>query len=178
MPYGILSPEMKRTIQPLIQGQSVIDLGAGDLSYSRTLKVLGATRVLAVDKVAMPEVHGIDTLCCDFSSPIEVMDVAFVSWPINHFCLGLNEVLDQYDTVIYLGCNIEGKACGSLELFHYLTKRNPCVHIFEKRNTLLIYSKAPRVQSLYAEEIAAFDGWAGGSIMSYQDALKYNQDFR
>lgn len=178
MSFGVLSQQMKVALRPFVEGRSVIDLGAGDLGHSVELKRLGASRVLAVDQHPMSDIDGIETHCCNFSDPIEAMDVAFLSWPINRYCTGLNELLDQHDIVIYLGSNLEGNACGSLELFQHLTQRNPIVHACEPRNTLLVYSRSARVESLYAEEIAAIDSWNGGPVMTYQEATMYNQDYR
>lgn len=166
------------SIRLYIEGRSVIDLGAGCLNLAMQLKRLGASSVLAVDEVDMPFCDGIETQQKCFIDVTETLDVAFLSRPINRFCEGLNEILDRHEIVIYLGSNLAGSACGSLELFQYLVKRNPLAHILEPTGTMLIYSKATRVESLYAEEIAALDAWNGGDIMTLDQAKTYNSKYR
>lgn len=175
---GGLTQERCDAIRPFVKGKTVIDLGAGSLSLSLLLRGMGASRVLAVDKEPMDKYEGIDIAQKYFSDVKDTLDVAFLSRPINHFCEGLNEILDRHETVIYLGSNIDGFACGSLQLFKYLVQRNPIFHMFDGFDTILVYSKEPRTESLYAEEVAAIDAWLGGSVMTRCQAQTYNDEYR
>ena len=173
-----LSKQCQATIQPFISGRSVIDLGAGNLAITRILKKLGATDILAIDKNTMPVIPGIETKRCYFNDVTESRDTAFLSWPINRFCEGLNEILNRHETVIYIGSNLDGHACGSLQLFKNLTRRNPIAHLCEPDSTVLVYSSEPRVEALYAEEFAAIDIWNGGEVIYYSEAVTYNNENR
>lgn len=159
--WGVFTPEMTEAVRPFVLGQHVWDLGAGHLGHAERLLDLGASRVTVVDKKNLPssvdpriEVRG----NCLFSDLVPgPMDVIWWSWPINHYCEGLDALLDQAEIVIYLGCNVNGTACGDILHFDRLirSRRRIEAHVPHPRNSLIIYG-APyqRQVPLLPEEIA------------------------
>ncbi len=138
--YGLLTDEMIATIRPLVQGKTVVDLGAGTCTKSRLLKEWGASVVIAVDSTEMPPVEGIEQQCCRFHEaelPAEI-DVGFVAWPQNYEVPGLIEILERCRVVIYLGSNYDGMINGWPGLFEHMLGR-ALLHDFHiKENSLVI----------------------------------------
>lgn len=83
--------------------------------------------------------------------------VAHVSWPAN-YPTGLVKILTGIPTVIYVGCNTDGTACGDRALFQYMLTRKLVKYLPDRRNTLIVVTRlldAPR-DATY-EEKAALD---------------------
>jgi len=140
MPFGHLTEVMAQTIRTYVEGKHVWDLGSGDFHYALELMLLGARSVLAIDKEWRERPPNGISFRQDYFFNItpEPIDVAFVSWPANHTLTGLIGILERAQTVIYLGCNLDGSACGWRGLFEHLTSRELLAHIPHRRNTLLV----------------------------------------
>jgi len=140
MPFGHLTETMAQTIRTYVEGKRVWDLGSGDFHYARELLLLGADSVLAIDKEWRGRPPEGVTFRQDYFFDItpEPIEVAFISWPANYNLTGLIEILEQAQTVIYLGCNLDGSACGWKGLFEHLTGRELLAHVPHRRNTLLV----------------------------------------
>jgi len=141
MSYGRLSKSQYTALAPFVHGKTVHDIGAGDLTLAGYLLTLGASHIIAIDKnpwksKATKNITVIETYFERYTDPL---DVAFVSWPINHFDQGLLDLIGAARTVIYLGKNSDGQACGFPLLFDHLSKRENPVYIAERPNTLAIY---------------------------------------
>jgi hypothetical protein len=142
MPYGKLSKAQIDALSPYVRGTTVHDLGAGCMKLSRQLLDLGASQVVAVDKEAPkrrsanPRIRVEHTLFSQFD---ESPDVAFLSWPSNHFLHGLADILRRARVVVYLGKNTDGTACGHWTLFSGLLLREALVYVPERKNTLIVY---------------------------------------
>lgn len=139
-----MTESMKATIRNHVQGKVVWDLGAGNLWHSHMALELGANRVIAVEKEPTqgPWDPRIEILSVPFERiphPIEALDVAYLSWPINRHTPGLLAMLSLSRTVIYLGSNTGGNACGTRTLFNHLLSREVLGHVPHPRNTLIIY---------------------------------------
>lgn len=142
MNYGLMTPEMIDAITPFVKGKTVVDLGAGFCLKSRFLKELGASRVIAVDKIDMPKLEGIERIVGLFSDadeqlPFEI-DVAFVSWPQNYNVPGLVEIIERCKILIYIGNNFDGNRCGFPKLFVHMLSRTLLHDISLKSNSLVI----------------------------------------
>lgn len=136
-------------LRPVVAGRVVHDLGAGDLGMAHLLVHLGASRVVAIDKCESPAVRALKK-----GGPIEFhrsfhdeylkdhwevpVDVAFMSWPYNMLDLGLLLLAARAKTIVYLGINVGGGACGFPDLFHHFLTRKLEHHCPNARNTLLI----------------------------------------
>lgn len=161
--YGTVTPEMESTLEPHVRGKEVWDLGAGDLWHSKMLLRHGAARVVAVDKwgiTSKAPVTGVRFVKEYFQfveAPADGIDVAYLSWPINHGHIpGLVDLLKRSRVVVYVGSNLNGGACGNERLFTYLSSREVLGHIPHTRNTMAIYGgglAGPR--QLLPEEWAA-----------------------
>ena len=161
MPYGNLTLQMRDALAPLIKGRLVYDLGAGDCDHGRTLYNLGAGQVVCVDKEDTPLVpknvvfvHGyIDRI------PIPAdLDVLFLGWPQNYHIPGLVHWMEAAKTIIYLGHNFGGTACGFPAMFEHLLTRRLTLYIPNERNTLLVVEEplAQSPRSKTPEEAAFF----------------------
>lgn len=147
VPFGSCEvPEFPRlsraqvdTLLPIVRGHEVYDLGAGALQFTRALAP-HAQRVVAVEQ-ALPE-GLVDALQLPNNVEVREMtfaamlaerrpgiDVAFVSWPdsvttwpATARCT-LVQLLHEANVVVYIGCNMDGWACGSQALFKELMSR-------------------------------------------------------
>lgn len=163
---GNLTPEMQQTIAPFVQGREVWDLGAGMLNHSILLRQLGASLVVAVDK-DLPQhakdIPGVRAVrhCFQDVPPPGAIDVVFMSWIPNYACQGLMELIWDAQTIIYLGCNTDGMACGTPALFaFFLAKFNMVATVPLQENTLIVYQRAetPERRDLLLEEYAVLSG--------------------
>lgn len=177
MGHGFISDEMYTAIKTAVTDRAVIDLGAGDLSYSSMLASMAAKNVLAMDKNPLDALPGVLTQQCSFEDFQETAEVAFLSWPSNTPLNGLNDILGRHDTVIYLGSNVGGSCCGHITLFRHLITREPTIHLFHPVNTLIIYGRENRRSPLCAEEVAGIEAWRGGGIFSTAKAEQINSCF-
>ncbi len=149
MSYGLLSVKMLETIRPLVAGKTVVDLGAGSCDKAVILKGLGAA-VIAIDKSFMRPIEGIEQHCgyfvefadLDDRTLPEEIDVAFVSWPQNYRLNGLVRILERAGTVIYLGSNTDGNACGHRDLFLHMLTRKLEAYVPDRKNSLVVVGEA------------------------------------
>jgi hypothetical protein len=174
MPYSTLTHEQIQIIYKYVLGQDVVDLGAGSLIYSNMILELGGDSVTALDCIPMPPHSNISIIQQSFSEYHAQHDIAYLSWPINKFSAGLNEILAKHETIIYVGSNIGGTLCGHSSLFEYLITREPIEYHFDHINTLIVYSNMKRTLPLYSEEFAGIDAWIGGGIMTIPQAEAFD----
>lgn len=158
MPDGVLNDAMRDVLRGIFRNRVVTDFGAGDLALAREFLQLGAKSVVAVDKEprgkSTKRIAVVRQYFYQFTKPI---DVLVLSWPINHPCTGLIKAVGRADTVVYLGCNTDGNACGTPELFANLLVREVVAHVPSRRNTLIIYGPGREIRIPLYEEIAAID---------------------
>lgn len=156
-----MTPQMMESIPQYVLGKVVWDLGAGDLWHSKLLVALGATGVIAVDKEEIPpspdpRIHTTRKYFDAVSAPPNGIDVAYLAWPINHAHIpGLGRLLSQSRTVIYIGSNTGGSACGGPSLMAHLASRSVLAHIPDPQNSLIIYGEWAGERDLLPEEWAA-----------------------
>lgn len=165
--YGFLTEDMVLEIKSHIQGKEVWDIMAGSLFYSKELLGWGASRIIAIDKAPMPDApQGVQCIQ-DYVVNIRPtnIEVAFLSWPINHYVPGLCDLLSSAKVVIYLGTNIGMSACGDVDLFYYLWTRSILSHIPHERNSLIIYGNPTSAGRKYLpEEFAALHSYRMWSL--------------
>lgn len=170
MPYGHLTKGMLHALEQTIHGQLVVDVGAGDLYYSRLLLELGARKVVAIDKEPLSRARrGIQTIRNPLRALEPIRDAwLFLSWPVNHD-IGYLPWLEAAEGVVYLGSNVDGSSCGVPAMFMHLYYRGVLHHIPHRRNTLTIYG-GPRTQDreLTHEEYAALQT----EPLDYEKALR------
>lgn len=142
MPYGNLTIKMRDALTPYVLGKIVHDLGAGDCDHARTLIHLGASRVIAIDKHEIPisPPKGVDFIHGYIERvPIPPdLDVIFLSWPVNYYIPGLLPWLSAARTIVYLGTNLNGSACGFVDMFKYMLQRKLCLYMADPRNNLIV----------------------------------------
>ena len=155
MPYGRLTEAQAEIVRTYVAKKWVADLGAGDLSLSRELLRLGAACVDAVDTKLPPRApKRVLRHPCYFHDYVGSPEVGFVSWPVN-WDVNLPTVLRRIPTVLYLGTNVGGTACGDIELWRYLTTREVLAHSPDRENTLTVYGSREVERELTGEEFAA-----------------------
>jgi len=174
--FGEVTDHMSQTLREYVEGKEVWDFGAGDLLHAKRLLRLGAKHVFAVDKEGQPHsryrgwpITPVKSYYVDVEPPPSGFPVAWVSWPTNHTLVGLVPLLERAETVIYLGSNTDGAACGWPGLFNHLHFREVLAHIPHRRNSLIVYgrqlSEAER-RPLLGEEAAAL----GGVLIKFDEA--------
>lgn len=163
MGYGKLSSAQARIVAKVVKGQTVIDLGAGDLQLSHELLTLGAQAVTAVEKeelpqsilrLADPRVKVVRAYIKDLHGQTGA-SVAFLSWPANYPILGLDAVIAKTPIVVYLGKNTDGTSCGTSRMFQRLLPREVVAYVPEFKNTLIVYGPKRIEREPYGEELAA-----------------------
>lgn len=157
MKYGYLDKEQQVVVQEFVSGHEVMDLGAGDLELSKQLLLLGAQSVVAVDKMLPRQApEGVELLEDLIHNVKRRCGVVFVSWLIN-WPAGATKILEETETVIYLGKNTEGSLCGCLEVWRHLRGRELLRQVATPRNTLLVYGPRQVSRLPVGEELAAWD---------------------
>lgn len=161
--YARLNDEQIELLLETVSGKKVVDLGAGGMELSR-LCARTAASVLAVDSKdpchsALPSNMSFKNAY--FRDLAVEADVAVLSWPINNesASLALIEILQSFDTVVYIGLN-DGYStmCGTPALWRSLTKREPSDCSLDL-NSMIVYSKAPRSSPLLEEEKNGLDAY-------------------
>jgi len=169
MPYGNLNIKMRDTVASFVKGRTVYDLGAGDGDHGRTLRAIGASRVVCIDKNPVgfdeagslpprPHMTGIECVqgYIDKVPMPNSPDVVFLGWPQNYPIPGLMQWVNAARTVIYLGCNFNGTACGFPDLFHGMMRRELLAYVPDPRNSLIVVGRTrPDPREPTAEEAAA-----------------------
>jgi hypothetical protein len=158
---------MKAAIKAIVDGRTVYDLGAGDISNALTLLELGAEHVTCVDRNPPPFRDGLKLAMkpglswrkryfAELHSDIigdgmaDLNEVLFISWPVNWMtALDALVRLHRDAWIIYVGSNRNGAACGSCEMFFEMTKRDVQVEIQHPRNDLIIYKPGRRDHHRY-----------------------------
>lgn len=94
-------------------------------------------------------------------TPPDDCEVAVVSWPVNNrqTVLDLLRLLPYFKTLVYVGKNTDGTACGTPELFNWLLQYRPTTWFETSFDTLIIYDlqrqlPEPRIPCC-EEELAA-----------------------
>lgn len=159
MSYGRLSPAQRHVLKRFIARRVVHDLGAGDLGVAMELLNLRAASIVAVDELLFtsptPRITCVKSPFSGFTKPVRT---AFVSWPWASQIPGLVPILKGAPTVIYLGSNLDGSACGGRDLWEHFVTRRVLAHEPHRTNTLIVYGKtSPVMRELLPEETAAFD---------------------
>jgi len=159
MSCGRPNPVQVACIRKFVEGRIVSDLGAGDLLLSHLCAVLGATKVIAIDKETMPEADislPIEQVRCAFRYYKRNIDVALLSWPINTSC-GLEALVNRAEIVIYLGKCTDGTICGTPRLWSHLVRREVLLLSPDRTNTLIVYGPSRVERALLLEEHAGLD---------------------
>lgn len=185
---GVLNCEQRKAIKPFIFGKVVFDFGSGDCVLSEELLDLGAEHVHAHDKhfprrVDRPDLTQHETTFAQllFDSRLAEIDVAFISWPPNNPSSDeLAALATRAKTVIYLGNNFDGSACGSERLFLIMHVCELLAYVPARKNNLLIVGKeldSPR--SLTPEEVSGLTMNKGAPIfrwdIAHSDEVPANQ---
>lgn len=155
-----LSIAKRMIIEPFVRGRVVHDLGAGDLVEAKMLVEMGAEQVHAIDCRPMPKVGDFritrHTMRFDDWRHEGYMDVAFVSWPINHDT-GIERLLRSARTVIYHGKCTDGTMCGYPAMWQHLTQREVLAHEHNPVGTLIVYGRDPALRKPLPEEMCGLD---------------------
>lgn len=157
--YWKLNQTQRKAIAHIVQGRTVTDLGAGDLSLAKELLKLGAAKVVAIDKQPGkspdPRIEVRKGYYKDLQP--QPSEVAVLAWPSNSHLPGLEEFLRQASVVVYLGKNTNGTACGTPELFKYFLTRKLSAHLPDRLNTMLVYKGSCAPRAPVGEEVAGID---------------------
>lgn len=158
---GSLTEDMLPVLREVVSGRVVWDLGAGALELAYELIDLGASVVVAVDKAPMPlpERKGVRRVQDWFRNvvlPVGGVEVAFLAWPQNSSAAGLLDILVSSQTVVYLGSNFDGMACGGKDLWGHLMQREVLHHVPHRRNSLIVYGLGLVHRAPLLHEIARF----------------------
>lgn len=169
MTYGRMNARQRRAVADAVRGETVIDLGCGDLGWAAMLVgECQAERVIAVDKapclinLAPDKIEVVESRFEYYDGVIP--DIAFLSWPMNHPMPGLLRLVEQIPIVIYLGKNVDGSACGWPGLFEHFSGRALALHMPHHGSTLTVYGEPCDARQLTGEEIAARFYYAESSL--------------
>ena len=178
--YGHFSPEMKEMVKPYIQGKHVWDLGCGTMVHAMWCCQNKASLVTAIDKSA-PALIPVEEKLFFIHQPFSQVkvpghiDVAWVSWPANYYCPGLLSLLKVASTIVYIGSNLNGNACGTLELFRHFCQRPILEHVQDYSNSFVIYGESAnksREEGLWEEYAAVWNR------LEIQDFYDHARDIR
>jgi hypothetical protein len=162
--HGKLNDEQEAVLRRFVMGYNVHDIGAGQLALAKKLQELGAHTVTAIDKMYShhmvftphPSITLVGEYFEEYARHGHFIDVAFVSWPEVHGQRRIVDLLRGARTIIYLGSNFDGTACGSVEMFQYLSQREVLALVPAKWNSLIVYGHTYPIQRrLLPEEYAA-----------------------
>ena len=165
---GKLNDEQEAVVRQYVAGYNVHDLGAGQLGMAQKLIELGAHTVTAIDKIYSysrppwsppPGVTLVGEYFEEYARHGHFVDVALVSWPeaYNSPQAGIVTLLKEARIVIYLGSNFDGTACGSEEMFRFLSQREVLALVPNKFNSLIVYGRELVHRRLLPEEYAALN---------------------
>ena len=148
--FGTFPPAFFDALEPLVAGRRVLDLGAGDGVRAMLLRHLGAAAVLAIDGDAVTRrvlsgEPGIEVMAprtfvaACFDALAWGADVAHVAWPWAEHSPALRAILHDAPTVVYVGKNTDGTACGAADMFEDFLGRPVLAHVPTRANTLIAY---------------------------------------
>jgi hypothetical protein len=181
---GGLNRFQEEAVRYYVKNQLVYDLGAGMLGWAKKLVEFGAEHVTAVDSIYRDQHENYLNDCRAWHkcAPVDVtidsrtfsefyltgpeaLHTEFIAWPCNTFgkTFGLELLTRKAKTVIYLGKNLDGTACGSPQFWQFMANRKVLCFLPSKRNSLIVYGpelKEPRAL-LLEEEAALGDPWSG-----------------
>jgi hypothetical protein len=143
MPYGVLTQDQRIALATYVVGEVVVDVGAGDLSLSRELLVLGAQEVIAVEPVGRHRalsagVRQVASYVEDFK---EKHSTAFISWPGYWYDRSLSDFCQRTAIVIILAKTTDGIMCGSDPFWKHLCEREVLAYVPNEKNTLTVYGE-------------------------------------
>lgn len=157
------SVSQAKLVHPYVEKKVVTDLGAGNTLAAQLFLQWGAEKVVAIDKERLrrPEDPRVQIVCKRFSElKKRPREVAFLSWPANNdeTVRTLIPHLELAETIIYLGSNIEGTACGRPDLFKLFLQRELLAYEPNLANSLIILGAPRRTRRRPVwEEIAGMD---------------------
>lgn len=175
MPYGKFNIDQMKAVVPFLRDAHVHDLGAGTGELSRQLVQLGARQVTLVDKAPhedwrtlhLPTYKYVVSYFQDYKDKIET---AFISWPwTGGRETGLTTLAKGASTVIYMGKNTDGTACGSSELYQMFAGREILAHVPAFKNTLTVYGPRRVKRDPTGEEMAGLMSHTGRAF-TYEEA--------
>jgi len=147
---GKFNDEQEAVVRNFVAGYNVHDLGAGQLGMANQLSDLGAHTVTAVDKNyagnldrytdRRPNVNLVGEYFEEYARHGHFIDVAFVCWPECYEQQGLVQLIHNVRTVIYLGSNFDGAACGSTEFWETMKRREVLAVVPDRWNSLIVYA--------------------------------------
>jgi hypothetical protein len=171
MSYGNLTNAQGEALKPFVKDREVYDFGAGDFFLSQKLLKLGAKHVVAIDKEfprSPPKTKKITAKECYFHEVEPPVDVLFLSWPVNWFLSDLVVHVHRAKTLIYLGSNTDYSACGSIDLFEMMIRRELLAYVPHKHNSLIVTGNLlPQKREPTGEERAALT--MGSRIWRYEE---------
>jgi len=160
MSYGKLNQAQRLAVTPHLVGKTLHDLGAGDLELAQECLSLGAKHVVAIDKEGMPRrsLKRITKLHLSFAEFAGPAPTVVLSWPVNWVVEGLLRLVREAETVVYLGTNTDGMACGTKILWKHLATREVLAHVPVHGNTLIVYGALlVKSRKVLPEEYAALN---------------------
>jgi len=158
--YGRLNQAQRLAVAPHLVGKTIHDLGAGDLELAQECLSLGAWHVVAIDKEGMSrrKQAKITKLHQTFSEFKDPAPTVILSWPVNWVVEGLLRIVKEAKTVVYLGTNTDGMACGTKTLWKHLATRKVLAHVPVHGNTMIVYGALlQKSRKVLPEEFAALN---------------------
>jgi hypothetical protein len=156
------TPAQMRLIEAFCAGKEIIDLGGRDGSFACHLLSAGARKAMSLDHskglpriIAKNLTHHVATFAGYHAAfPNRRWDVGIVSWPVKFASIigGVIPILNNCETVVYLGKNSASTQCGSRDLWENLTDRELVKHIERNVASVLIYGDMERTADLIQEE--------------------------
>lgn len=142
MGYGYLNPKQREALAQHVRGRHMTDYGCGDMALACDMLAMGAEHVLCIDKTQVhrkPPHVGITFRHGYFHEIDGTYPHLFLSWPVNYLQVEIVKAAVTAETVVYLGKNTDGSACGTPDLFEVLVRREILAYVPDRINTLIIY---------------------------------------
>ena len=141
-----------------VKGRSVLDIGGRTGELAQICKTLGAKSTALLDTHPDPvepmTTHAVNMLSLRAEEAYRLSDVLLLSWPECTPDLGaLPPKLGKGKTLIYLGSNHDGTACGSASFWKQIVHNKVLGHVDDRQNTMIVYGLGqPRTTKLLWEE--------------------------
>jgi len=155
MQWGKLTTDQLRELRVQASGRVVVDAGSGRPALTGEnppRDARGLADVVYLDKEAYPGVLEVDledthAVIATLAPWLHTKPVLLLSWPISRPSYRFGFV-SLFDTVVYVGMNREGTACGNENLFRQFLRRDLLAEVQGWNNDLLVYGPAHPEQRL------------------------------
>lgn len=150
--YGKLTPTQIKLLTPVVQNKDVVDIGGGSGWLSNLCDTLGGN-VTCLDRMPTGQLQPkVKSVTSDMNSLAakklyQQADTLLLCWPVNNPTVErLLTNLPNGKTLIYIGSNHDGNACGTEDFWRKLVHNAVIGHCSDLRNHMIIYELGKKRQ--------------------------------